>query len=357
MTPLPHNYSELPLLDELATGVVCLDDALRVRYLNAAAEQVLGASARTMLGEPLTQLIELPDRLLTRLHETIENGQPFTDREVSLTTHSGEARTVDCSISPYPAQSPQPGLMLELLVVDRSLRIARDEAMLTQQEHVRSLLRGLAHEIKNPLGGLRGAAQLLERQLNDAELTDYTSIIIREADRLQSLIDRMLGPATALQHTPVNVHEVLQHVRRIATAGASTDITVEVDYDPSIPEFSSDRDRLVQVFLNIVGNAVHALGEKGCIRFRTRVMLRHTIGGQRHALVAAVSIMDDGPGVPRHLINQIFYPMVTGTDHGTGLGLSIAQSIMSQLGGLIEVTSTPGDTKFTVLRPLELSDG
>lgn len=357
MTPLPTNLDDLALMDALATGVLCLDDGLRVLYLNAAAEQVLGISARQSLGQRITRLITLPDRVFSRLRESLLDGQPYTDREVVLTTPSGESNTVDCAISPYTISEQRPGILLELLAVDRSIRIARDEAMLTQQEHAQSLLRGLAHEIKNPLGGLRGAAQLLERQLSEAELTEYTSIIIREADRLQSLIDRMLGPANVPDRIPVNVHEVLQHVRRIETAGAPKGVSITADYDPSIPEFASDRDRLVQVFFNIVGNAIHALGKHGNIVFRSRVLSRQTIAGRRHPLVAAVSIVDDGPGVPDHLIDQIFYPMVTGTDHGTGLGLSIAQSIMNQLGGLIEVSSTPGNTNFTVLIPLEPAHG
>jgi two-component system nitrogen regulation sensor histidine kinase GlnL len=357
MTPQLNQSSDLQLLDALTTGVVCLDDGFRVHYINSAAEQVLGVSARQSLGQRLTRLITLPDSLFTRMREAQKKGQPYTDREIVIGTPSGESNTVDCSISPHHLTELRQGLLLELVAVDRPMRIARDEAMLTQQEHAQSLLRGLAHEIKNPLGGLRGAAQLLERQLLDEELTEYTSIIIREADRLQDLIDRMLGPASRPQRLPVNVHEVLQHVRRLVTPGASDDVVITADYDPSIPEFLNDRNRLVQVLLNIVGNAIEAVGESGSITLRTRVLSRHTIGSQRHALVTAVSVIDDGPGVPDHLIDQIFYPMVTGTDTGTGLGLSIAQSIMNQLGGLIEVTSTPGKTNFTVLIPLEPADG
>lgn len=357
MTPPSEMTGDRQLLDALATGVVCLDDGLRVQYINAAAEQVLGVSARKTLGQRITRLVTLPVTLFTRIREAMENGQPYTDRELVITTPSGESNLVDCSISPYRNDQPRPGLILEFVAMDRPLRIARDEAMLTQQEHAQSLLRGLAHEIKNPLGGLRGSAQLLERQLMDEELTEYTQIIIREADRLQSLIDRMLGPASRPQRVPVNVHEVLEHVRLVVLAGAHPNIEITGDYDPSIPEFLSDRDRLVQVLLNVIGNAMNAIGEKGRITLRTRVLPRFTIGNTAHRLVSAVSIIDDGPGVPEHLIDQIFYPMVTGTDHGTGLGLSIAQSIMNQLGGLIEVDSVPGNTNFTVLIPLEPTDG
>jgi len=227
--------------------------------------------------------------------------------------------------------------------------------MLVQQEHAHSLLRGLAHEIKNPLGGLRGAAQLLDRQLPDPELAEYTQIIIREADRLQSLIDRMLGPTTRPRKDRINLHEVIEHVRKIVFAEAPENVEVVADYDPSIPECLNDRDRLVQVILNIAGNALQAIGESGRIVFSSRIISNFTIARIRHPLVASVSIHDNGAGVPPHLIDQIFYPMVTGTAHGTGLGLSIAQSMMNQLGGLIECESEPGNTVFTVLIPLEIA--
>ena len=341
------------LLDALTIAVVCLDADLRLRSLNAAAEQMLGVSARRAIGQRLTRIVTVPHALFSRLRDAIPNDQPWTERQIAIEPHGGEPVLVDCVVSLLRLPGDEPGLVLELAAVDRPLRIARDEAMLAQQEHARSLLRGLAHEIKNPLGGLRGAAQLLERQLPDEELKDYTSVIIREADRLQGLIDRMLGPVGKPRAERVNLHEVLEHVRTIATVGAPPEVALHVDYDPSIPECLSDRDRLVQVLLNIVGNALHAVGERGALTFRSRVLGSCTIGGRRHRLVASLEIHDDGPGVPEHLADQIFYPMVTGDEHGTGLGLSIAQSTMNQLGGLIECRSEPGHTVFTVLVPLE----
>ena len=342
------------LLDSLTTGVLHLDANLRLRSLNAAAEQMLGIGARRAVGQRLTRVVTVPDSLVARLRDAIPNDQPYTGRQVPIEPHGREVLVVDCAVSLLRLPNDEPGLVLELNAIDRPLRIVRDEAMHAQQEHARSLLRGLAHEIKNPLGGLRGAAQLLERQLPDEELRDYTSIIIREADRLQGLIDRMLGPAGRPRRDLVNLHEVLEHVRAIATVGAPPAIALRIDYDPSIPECLTDRDRLVQVLLNVVGNALNALDGRGTITFRSRVHGNVTIGGRRHRLVASLEIHDDGPGVPAHLLEQIFYPMVTGTDEGTGLGLSIAQSTMNQLGGLIECRSEPGDTVFTVLTPLEL---
>lgn len=349
-----NTHSEFALLDQLSTAVVLLDDGLHIVYLNAAAEQLFSSSMQRVLGKRLIQVVNVSDALLVRLRQAVETAQPFTDRQAVIEPHGHKPKVVDCSITPHVTENNQRGLLIEIDAMDRSLRIAREEAILAQQEHARSLLRGLAHEIKNPLGGIRGAAQLLERQLNDPDLQDYTNIIIQEADRLHLLIDRMLGPVTRPKKDPINIHEVLEHVRKITRVGASPNINITFDYDPSIPEFNNDRDRLVQVLLNIAGNAINALGDSGNIVFRSRVISSFTIGATRHPLVAAIEICDDGPGVPEALFDQIFYPMVSGTDIGTGLGLSIAQSIMNQLGGLIECRSEPGDTVFTVLTPLEL---
>lgn len=352
---VPSTAEDLSLLDALATAIVAIDDSMRIRYINSAAEQLLGTSAKRALHQRLTRALTIPDTLFARIREALDNGQPFTDRQVSVEPHGQDPQVVDLYLSPLTLDNNRAGLALEINTVDRPLRIARDEAMLAQQEHARSLLRGLAHEIKNPLGGLRGAAQLLARQLPDDELSEYTTIIIREADRLQSLIDRMLGPTTRPTRDPVNLHEVLEHVRKIAIAGAPESVQIRFDYDPSIPECLTDKDRLTQVFLNIVGNALEALPGAGQIVFKSRVVSNFTIGRTRHPLLACIEIIDNGPGVPESLIDQIFFPMVSGTNHGTGLGLSIAQSTMNQLGGLIECNSEPGNTTFTVLIPLEIA--
>lgn len=339
----------------MATAVIAIDDGMRILYLNNAAEQLLGLSANKAMQQRLTRLLTIPDSLFARIRHANETGQPFTDRQVNIEPHGQDPQVVDLYLSPHRSIAKDVSLILEISTIERPLRIARDEAMLAQQEHAASLLRGLAHEIKNPLGGLRGAAQLLAKQLPGSELGEYTNIIIREADRLQSLIDRMLGPTTRPRRDSVNLHEVLEHVRKIVVAGAQDGVVVRFDYDPSIPECLTDRDRLVQVILNIAGNALQALGSSGRLIFRSRVVHNFTIGGTLHRLVASIEIADNGPGVPDNLIDQIFYPMVSGTDHGTGLGLSIAQSMMNQLGGLIECRSEPGDTTFTVLIPLEIA--
>jgi len=214
-------------------------------------------------------------------------------------------------------------------------------------------LRGLAHEVKNPLGGLRGAAQLLERELPDPALREYTQVIIGEADRLQQLVDNILGPNRIPDRTLVNVHEILEHVRKLVAAEAGTDITLLTDYDPSIPEGYMDRNQIVQAVLNIVRNAVQAVGTQGEVILRTRTESHVLIGDVTHKLVALIEVIDNGSGIPPDMLEQIFYPMVTTRASGSGLGLSISQSIISHHGGLIRCQSSPGVTTFRISLPIQ----
>ena len=249
-------------------------------------------------------------------------------------------------------------LLLEVHPRDRLLRITKEEAQLSKQETSKMLVRGLAHEIKNPLGGIRGAAQLLARELPDEHLKDYTNVIIEEADRLRNLVDRMLGsnklPALAM----TNVHEVLERVCHLVEAESQGCITLVRDYDPSIPDVLIDREQMIQAVLNIVRNAMQAISSQnelrlGRISLRTRALRQFTIGHVRHRLVTKVEITDNGPGIPAELQETIFFPMVSGRPDGTGLGLAITQNIISQHQGLIECESHPGHTTFSIFLPLE----
>jgi len=215
------------------------------------------------------------------------------------------------------------------------------------------MLRQLAHEVRNPLGGLRGAAQLLDRELPDPELREYTRVIISEADRLTALVDSMNGPTRPQQRTLVNVHEICEHVHRLLVAEAPAAVAVERDYDPSLPSSLFDRNQLVQALLNIARNALQAVGERGRIILRTRALSNVVIAGHRHRLAASVQVQDDGPGVPPELRASLFYPLVTGRAGGTGLGLAVAQDLVIRHGGLIEFESEPGRTIFTLMLPLE----
>ena len=250
-------------------------------------------------------------------------------------------------------------LVLEIQPLDRMLRISREEGIFSSQQNTRALVRGLAHEIKNPLGGLRGAAQLLARELPDIALKDYTNIIIEEADRLRNLVDQMLGPHKVPEKKPLNVHEVVERVRHLLEAETQGQIHFVRDYDPSIPDLLGDKEQLIQAVLNIVRNAVEAMNgmaqkpPRPTILLRTRSLRQFTIGTQRHRLVAKIDIIDNGPGVPPDLLETIFLPMVSGRSDGTGLGLSISQSIINRHNGLIECHSQPGNTTFSLYIPLE----
>ena len=244
-------------------------------------------------------------------------------------------------------------LLVELQPVDRHLRISKEEQLLAQQSTARMLVRGLAHEIKNPLGGLRGAAQLLDSELHDPELKEYTAIIISESDRLQGLMDRMLGPNTPPNKTPINIHEILERVRQLVLAETTEQISIFQDYDPSIPAINADQNMIIQVLLNIVRNAVQAIGSQGEVTLKTRICRQITLGRKRYKLGEKIDIIDNGPGIKPEIMSQIFYPMITGRAQGTGLGLSIAQSLINQHDGLIECNSRPGKTVFSIYLPLE----
>lgn len=344
------------VLENLTTAVLLLDDSLRLTYLNPSAEMMFAVSSRHAQGMPLSGLILDGEQLQAGLQMSLDSGHPYTERELEVRVNPERLIHVDCTVTPLIEPEQPQELLVEMIQVDRQLRIVREENLLAQQSATRALVRGLAHEIKNPLGGLRGAAQLLERELGDESLKEYTRIIIGEADRLQNLMNRMLGPNTLPDKRDVNIHDVLEHVRSLVRAEAPEGIKLIRDYDPSLPSLVADRDQLIQAVLNIVRNAVQAVGETGEIILRTRAQRQFTIGIRRYKLVVRVDIIDNGPGVPPDMLENIFYPMITGRQGGTGLGLSIAQHLVNQHGGLIECTSRPGQTVFTLLLPLEATD-
>ncbi|MGD8913083.1 MAG: nitrogen regulation protein NR(II), partial [Candidatus Thiodiazotropha sp.] len=262
----------------------------------------------------------------------------------------------DCTVIPIRSDQYVNEFLVEIQQVDRQLRISREEQLLARNQASRALVRGLAHEIKNPLGGLRGAAQLLERELPHASLAEYTQIIIEEADRLQNLVDRMLGPNKLPVLKWVNIHQVLERVCSLVQAETGPGLEIKKDYDPSIPDLKGDMDQLIQAFLNIMRNGVQAAGPSGVIGIDTRILRQFTIGNIRHRLVVSVEISDNGPGIPIDLQERVFFPLVSGSE-GMGLGLSISQTLINRHQGLIEFTSKPGDTVFRVLLPLEQVDG
>ncbi len=341
------------VLDNLTTAVLTFDAALRLTSINPAGEMLFEVSSKKVVGQPLASLLPHSQRLVKTLRQTLDSRHPFTARGVRLALPGARAITVDCTVTPLPDSALGDSLLVELTQIDRLLRLARDESMLDRQAANRAVMRGLAHEVKNPLGGLRGAAQLLEQELTDKELKEYTRIIIHEADRLRNLVDRMIGSHQLPKRVPVNVHEVLEHVRKLMLVEVPVGLSIERNYDPSLPELLADREQLIQAVLNIVRNSAQAMDGKGTIRLRTRIERQFTAGNKRHRLALRIEIEDNGPGIPEELQEHIFYPMVTGRADGTGLGLSIAQDIINRHGGLIEFSSRPRHTLFTLYLPLD----
>ncbi|MEY4718296.1 MAG: hypothetical protein RL563_914 [Pseudomonadota bacterium] len=340
------------ILDHINEAILMFDRDLILIYINPAGEILLADSAKHLLGYPAHKLFKsahtsLFADLLQRLHQN----EPLVDREVILDRMS-QSITVNLSATPILENGELYEILIELQQVDRHLRITKEEQILAQQNTSRMLVRGLAHEIKNPLGGLRGAAQLLDQELNDPELKEYTQIIIAESDRLQDLMDKMLGPNKPAHKSPLNIHEVMERVRQLVSAETSHHIKLSTDYDPSIPELYADKNQLIQALLNIVRNAIQAIQGEGNIQIRTRVQRYMTIGRKLYKLAIKIDIVDDGPGIKPELMGQIFYPMITGRAEGTGLGLSIAQSLINQHDGLIECESEPGNTVFSIFLPL-----
>jgi two-component system nitrogen regulation sensor histidine kinase GlnL len=347
------------ILDSLSTSVLIVDEQHGVVYLNVAAEALFGVSRNQARGRPLRELVADATNLEAIVARAVETWRPFSRRELLLRPIYGEGElTVDCTVAPFE-DAPGKAVIIEISDTTQHQRISREAALLTQIDGSRLMIRQLAHEIKNPLGGLRGAAQLLARQLSDASMREYTSIIISEADRLVTLVDSLLGPGHAPRKEPINVHELLQHVYHLLAADAPS-VIIDRDYDPSLPPLKLDRNLIIQAMLNIGRNALQAIAQAhtsgGRLILRTRALTNVNIGTRRHRVVACVQFEDNGPGVPEHLRETLFYPLVTGRQDGTGLGLAIAQDLVARHDGLIEFESRPGRTVFTILLPFNAAD-
>ncbi|MFI2812048.1 MULTISPECIES: nitrogen regulation protein NR(II) [Microbulbifer] len=343
------------LLDNLSAAVLVLDERLALCYLNSAAEDLLAASSARVSGQPLEEVVRESDAAQRAMRGALVSGQKYTVRRATWHLHNLETCTVDYSVSPVA----ELGLLLvEVQTMDRLLRIAREDALIDAQETTRNLVRGMAHEVKNPLGGIRGAAQLLQRELPDPELAEYTQIIIDEADRLRNLVDRLLGPRQPANMQPTNVHEVLERVAQLIDAECDGELSIRRDYDPSIPDLPGDREQLIQALLNIARNAMQAVDESiglpaGQIVLRTRIQRQFTIGKHHCPLVCRIEIEDNGPGIPEDIRERIFFPMISGRAEGSGLGLSISQNIINQHRGLIKCDSQAGQSVFQIYLPLE----
>lgn len=344
-------------LELLATAVVLLDEHLAVRYANPAAENLLEISTRSLLGTSFPPLFAESAELQRAFTEARSAHWDYAAQDVNFARPGRDPLPLACVLTRIDA--PDGALLVELRPIGRQLRIEREERRLDQQAASRELIRNLAHEIKNPLGGLRGSAQLLERELERSELREYTQVIIQEADRLQALMDRLLTPHRAPQPLRLNIHEVLERVRSLVLAEFGQRVSILCNYDPSVPDLAGDREQLIQAVLNIARNAAQALTSesnrpwrRGTIILRTRVARQITILRQRYKLALELQVIDDGPGVPEEIRDRIFSPLISGREGGTGLGLSLAQAFIGYHRGAVECASRPGRTVFTILLPL-----
>lgn len=345
-------------LDLLSSSIILLDGDLSIRYMNPAAEDLLAVSGKTVAGCRLDHIAGCPGTLLDALGNTLEHGGSHSGQDLEMKRIDGTALPLNCTVNSVDMAGIR--LLVELWPIHQQIKATREERLLEQQLASRELIRNLAHEIKNPLGGIRGAAQLLEHELNNPGLREYTQVIIKETDRLQDLLKRLLSPHRPMQPTPVNIHEILERVRSLLKAEFPGTLTVCRDYDTSLPELVGDREQLIQAVLNIARNAAQAImnqpddGKAGQITFRTRVARQVTMAKRRYRLALELQVIDNGPGIPDDIRERMFYPLVSGRDGGSGLGLTLAQSFIQQHQGTIECESRPGYTCFTIRIPLGL---
>jgi two-component system nitrogen regulation sensor histidine kinase GlnL len=336
-------------LDLLATAVLVIDEDLSVRCLNAAAENMLELSSRHTIGLPLEKVFNEDAKLVAAIGYARAHNCSYTEHDLVLSVAGKGRLQLACTVTPVEAGG---AILLELRHIEQQLKIAREERLLDQNQANRELIRNLAHEIKNPLGGIRGAAQLLDRELERPDLHEYTQVIMKEADRLQMLMDRLLTPHRLPKPAPLNIHEVLERVRSVILAEYPEGVVIRRDYDSSLPLVNGDREQLIQATLNIVRNAAQAMDGKGEIRLRTRVARQVTLARRRYRHAIELSVVDNGPGIPDAIRERILYPLVSGRDNGSGLGLTIAQTFITQHHGTIAYESVPGNTQFTILLPL-----
>lgn len=350
-------HSQIPSafagLEHLATAVLLLDGERRVVYANPAAEVMFALSQHHIAEMPLDQVFIGAEMLCNAVGNALTSNGPYREHEITLTTFRQLSLAATCTVTPVDISPVR--LVLEFQQMDQQLRIAREERMLIQQQANAELLRNLAHEIRNPLGGLRGAAQLLEHELPQPSLREYTQVIIKEADRLQSLMDRLMAPHRVPKYELTNIHEVLERVRSLLLAESPVGIAIRRDYDTSLPDLVGDREKLIQAVLNIARNAVQAMQGQGEIVLRTRAERQVTLAKKRYRVAIKLQIIDNGPGIPDAIRERIFYPLVSGREGGSGLGLTLAQNFITQHHGMIECESQPGRTCFTILLPIECS--
>jgi two-component system nitrogen regulation sensor histidine kinase GlnL len=344
------------IVDTLNSSILCLNKDWTISYVNFAAEELFSRSATSLYGKNINQLFSQVE--LNTITDKLDafGGDSFavTEHDAKITLVNGTTFSADYSIYPIESTDNTEQILIEIKQLDWQSKITREEFTNLKKQASLQFAQGMAHEIKNPLGGIRGAAQLLERELNEPKLRQYTEVIINEVDRLTALINNMLGPNTEIVKKSINILEVLEHIRRLMMAAESSRIHIKIDYDPSIPELMGDKRQLIQALLNIVQNAAQSIDHQGVIIFKTRIGRRFTVGQITHPLVVQVDISDNGNGIAEEIKDTMFLPMVTNKAEGSGLGLPIAQEIVSRHGGIILFETSPQGTTFSAILPLSL---
>jgi two-component system nitrogen regulation sensor histidine kinase GlnL len=345
-------------LDLLATAVIVVDNQDVLRHMNPAAENLLELSHSHVVGQSIAAVFADHELLEAALRYARDNNCSFSEHDLVLAVSGRPRMHLTCTVTPIESNNAfdLEGCLVEFRQIEQQLRIAREERVLDQSVANRELMRNLAHEIKNPLGGIRGAAQLLDRELENPELHEYTQVIMKEADRLQALMSRLLSPHRMPRPAHVNIHEVLERVRSVLLAEYQKEISIERDYDVSLPQIYGDIEQLIQATLNVARNAAQALTESGVapgeIILKTRAARQVTLARKRYRHAIEVCIIDNGPGIPPDIGERVFYPLVSGREGGSGLGLTIAQNFVSQHNGALTFESAPGRTCFTLLLPV-----
>ncbi|MDB5810260.1 MAG: ntrB [Betaproteobacteria bacterium] len=346
-------------LDLLATAIVIVDRDLIVRFANPAAENLFELSSKSLVGNAITEIFENDRVLGAAIEYTRANNCSYTEHDLKLGSVGRNKLHLSCTLSPVEIESwvtGWQGLLLEFRHIEQQIKIAREERLHDQSQANRELIRNLAHEIKNPLGGIRGAAQLLDHELERPGLHEYTQVIMKEADRLQSLMDRLLTPHRLPQPAPLNIHEVLERVRSLILAEYPDGIAIRRDYDTSVPLLQGDKEQMIQIVLNIARNAAQAMKGEGKLVFKTRIARQVTLSRKRYKHALTVQISDTGPGIAEEMREKIFYPLVSGREGGSGLGLTLAQTFVTQHGGTITFESQRGNTTFTLLLPVNQNE-
>ncbi|BDU55911.1 nitrogen regulation protein NR(II) [Limnohabitans sp. TEGF004] len=350
---IQSNYAQA--FDLLATLVAVVRTDGVVVFANAALEDVMGVSRRTIEGSAMASYFNETQSFENALQGAQTNAFATMRYDAQLRRPLQDPMPVHVIVAPTDVAGE---VLVELLPLELQTRQDREERLIDQAQANKELIRNLAHEIKNPLGGIRGAAQLLQMEVESKDLIEYTQVIIHEADRLQVLVDRLLAPHRRPHVVgDVNIHEVCERVRSLILAEFPKGLRMVRDYDTSIPEFRGDREQLIQAVLNIVHNAAQALADRVAegdaeIVLRTRINRQVTFGKQRYRLALELHVIDNGPGIPEEIKDRLFFPLVSGRDGGSGLGLNLAQTFVQQHHGLIECDSVPGRTDFKILIPL-----